>query len=122
MFIKTNCPFCSKAAFHSISLHCLETTLFPDQACALRYAVEYIEVEDTVPGEAFAGEVLKTLKGYVQDGIEVRELCRILRNYYGVVAAYCCDIIQQIKIELDMYCPDREHLFFVEREAQAILG
>ena len=53
-------------------------------------------------------------------GVSERELTEIVDSLRDtevenieVVAAYCCDLIQRMKIELDMYCPDRQHLYFV---------
>ena len=44
-------------------------------------------------------------------GITVDEFCKLLKRYYGFASTYCCDLIQRMKNELDMYCPDRQHLY-----------
>ncbi|ABE51503.1 Hypothetical protein Mbur_0521 [Methanococcoides burtonii DSM 6242] len=41
------------------------------------------------------------------------EFCKLLKKNFGVAAKYCCDLIQRMKIELDMYCPDRQNQYFV---------
>lgn len=51
----------------------------------------------------------------MHDGVEIRELCEILKKYYGLVAAYCCDLVVKIRIELGMYSPDRRYLYFVKQ-------
>lgn len=77
------------------------------------YTIEDISIDETLTAEKFVRSVLCTVHGYIRDGIEVSELCQILRKYYGIASAYCCDLIQRIKIELDMYCPDHKRLYFV---------
>jgi hypothetical protein len=80
----------------------------------MRYLIENIDVDETISEEEMARSVLQELRSYVYDGITTYELCRVLKESFGVVAAYCCDLIQLMKIELDMYCPDRQHLYFVK--------
>jgi hypothetical protein len=48
----------------------------------------------------------------VYDRIDVRELYRILKKYYSIAAAYCCDLVAMLKIEMGMYCPDHRHLYY----------
>jgi hypothetical protein len=48
------------------------------------------------------------------NSITTYELCHVLKEYFGVVVVCCCDLIQRMEIELDMYCPDQEHLYFIE--------
>ncbi|WP_135612198.1 hypothetical protein [Methanococcoides sp. AM1] len=71
------------------------------------------EICDSVNEEEFARLILRELEGYVYDGMTTREFCKLLKKNFGVAAKYCCDLIQRMKIELDMYCPDRQHLYFV---------
>ncbi|MHC1753990.1 MAG: hypothetical protein AB9861_00895 [Methanosarcina sp.] len=52
------------------------------------------------------------LKTHVYDRIDVRELYRILKKYYSIAAAYCCDLVARLKIEMGMYCPDHRHLYY----------
>jgi len=115
MYVKTKCPICGTDQYHKIKLHALETTQFTDLDSAARYMVEYIEVADAVTEEELASEVLHGLKPYLYDGIDVREICRVLKKHYGVAAAYCCDLVARLKIEMGMYCPDHRHLFFVDK-------
>ncbi|NPE28609.1 hypothetical protein HNV12_11695 [Methanococcoides sp. SA1] len=51
--------------------------------------------------------ILRELEGYVYDGITTGEFCKLLKKNFGVAAKYCCDLIQKMKIELDMSCPNR---------------
>ncbi|WP_269849808.1 hypothetical protein [Methanosarcina horonobensis] len=80
MYIKAICPHCRKPLYQSIELHYLETTPVSDQDSASRYAVEYIEVKDTITEEAMVRHVLYTIRRYLSDGIKVDELCRILKK------------------------------------------
>ncbi|NPE30087.1 hypothetical protein HNV12_19465 [Methanococcoides sp. SA1] len=47
--------------------------------------------------------VLQELCEHVYDSTTICELCRVLKEYFALVAVYCCDLIQRMKIELDMY-------------------
>lgn len=113
MYIITPCPHCGQTAFHFVTLHCIETTEFCDFDSASRYAVEYIQVKETVSEAELLSQIFRTIRDFVKDGIEVKELYQILKTQYGIAAVYCQDLIQKIKVELDMYCPDRQHLYFV---------
>jgi len=113
MFVKTECPYCKKNAYASLSLHCLETTLYSDMDSATRYAVEYVEIEETIKEEEFIKDVLCTMREHVNNGVEIKELCRILKTIFPVAAAYCCDVIQKLKEVMGMYSPDMRHLYFV---------
>ena len=115
MYVRTHCPVCGTEQYHNIKLHALETKQFSDLCNAARYAVEYIEVSDTLTEEEFARDILRSMRLHVHDGVDVRELCNVLKNTYGIAAAHCCDLIQRIKIELGMYCPDRKHLYYVDQ-------
>lgn len=113
MYVRAICPHCRNPIYHSVELHCLEMTPLSDLDSASQYVVEHIESKDAITEEALIGHVLNTIGQYLSDGMEVGELCKILKKYYGIAAAYCCDLIQRIKIELDMYSPDHMHLYFV---------
>lgn len=107
MFIKTECPYYKKSAYNSVSLHCLETTFYSDLDSGTRYAVE-----ETIK-EEFIKDVLCTMSEHVNDGVEIKELCRILKTIFPVAAVYCCDVIQKLKEVMEMYSPDMRHLYFV---------
>lgn len=116
MYIRTYCPNCKQANYHGININVLaHTTTFSDRSRAIRYLVENIDVDDTISEEDMAVAVLRELEGHVYNGITTRELCHILMDCFGVVAAHCCDLVQKLKIDLDMYCPDRRHLYFVSQ-------
>jgi hypothetical protein len=81
---------------------------------AVSVTVEDLNVRDTVTEEELARCVICELRDYVHDGMTVDEFCKILKTHFGVASHYCCDLIQRIKIEMGMYCPDRQHLYYVE--------
>ena len=58
--------------------------------------------------------VINELWVVMYNWISTNEVCKILKDKFGVLEQYCCDLVQQLKIELDMYCPDRQHLYYVE--------
>lgn len=109
MYIKTNCTKCGNADFHDIQWW-IVNEIKKGQS---NIKVDDIEVCDTVSEEELARHVINELRPFMRDGITTDEFCKILKKYYGVASKYCCDLIQRMKIELGMYCPDRQHLYFV---------
>lgn len=107
MYIKTKCTRCGNPDFHNIRVHGTQTPSGP--------AIKSIEISDSISEEDMVSYVIHTVHRYIRDGIEVKELCGILTRCYGIAADYCCDLIQRIKLELDMYCPDRRHLYYVNQ-------
>ena len=65
-------------------------------------------------GQEFAHCILYKLSNHMYDGITTDEFCKLLKKHFGVASKYCCDFIQKLKIEMDMYCPDHQHLYFVK--------
>lgn len=115
MFIRINSPHCKKPAYHDVVVKSMEFKLtFNDDSQMLSYLINNMEAENTITEEKIASLVLQELKSHVYDGITVNELCRALKECFGVVAVYCCGIIQRFKLEMGMYWPDRVHLYFVE--------
>lgn len=112
MFIRTKCTICGNADYQDIRLHALERTVFDDLSHARRYTIEHIEVSETISEEEMAALIMRELRGQLKNGVSVEELCRIIRDYFGVASKYCCDIIQRIKYEAGMYCPDKKHLYY----------
>ena len=112
MYIKTNCPICRGALFHNLRIYERETIT----AHASTSEIYRIDVTDSCTPEELAESAIHVLADHVYNGISTNELCKILREKFGVLEQYCCDLVQQLKIELDMYCPDRQHLYYVETE------
>ena len=114
MYIKTNCTKCGNADFHDIAIDVLEhIKIYSDSSQSVTNTIEDAEVCDTVSEEELARHVINELRPFMHDGMTTDEFCKILKKYYGVASKYCCDLIQRMKIELGMYCPDRQHLYFV---------
>jgi hypothetical protein len=103
MYIKTKCPACGDEHYHNIRLSRVISTS----------EIVAAEITDTCSKEELASSVLHELANHVYNGISTHELCKMLKDQFGVLEQYCCDIVQQLKIEMDMYCPDRQHLYFV---------
>ncbi|MCQ1535019.1 hypothetical protein FTO70_04810 [Methanosarcina sp. KYL-1] len=72
------------------------------------------ETADICSPEELATSVLHELAGHIYNGMTTSELCKILGDKFGVLEQYYCDIVQRLKVEPDMYCPDHQHLYFVE--------
>ena len=109
MYIKTNCSKCGNSDFHDI--HWWIIGEIKDGQYNTK--VDEMEVCDTVSEEELARCIICDLRGVMYDGMTVDEFCHLLKQYYGVASKYCCDLIQRMKIEVGMYCPDRQHLYFV---------
>jgi hypothetical protein len=75
--------------------------------------VKNIDVMDTIAIEDLVRDIIHTLRFSITDGIHIEELCTLIKTKFGIAKAYCYDIIEQIKIELDLYSPDKQHLYFV---------
>lgn len=115
MYIKNTCPKCKQVNYSDIAVDVLEhVKSYSDGTQSITSVVVGAKACETVSEEQLAREILLELEGYVYDGITTKELCVLLSRYFGVVSSYCCDIVQRIKIDLDMYCPDHSHLYFVE--------
>ncbi|WP_319506042.1 hypothetical protein [uncultured Methanolobus sp.] len=109
MYIQTPCALCGENSFHNVRL--LRRNLFLGDK-----RISWIigaEVTDSCTPEELAWSALHVLAGHVYNGITTNELCKILRDTFGILDQYCCDLVQRLKIELDMYCPDRQHLYYV---------
>jgi|GEM_PF-794045 len=116
MFIKAHCPVCGIDVYHNIRLQALENLNFEGEVQACRYAVENIEITDSLTEEEFVRDILQSLQRVIHDGIEVEVLSGILKENYGVTGACCSELIEKIELELGMYCPDRKKLYFADPE------
>ena len=105
MYFKTKCK-CGRVHFHNVGVSVLQE--------GKTLELDGINLVDSVEAEKLALDILRDLQGYVYDGITTRQLCKLLKDKFGVAFQYCCDIVQRLKIELDMYCPDKQHLYYVE--------
>lgn len=114
MFIYGKCPKCKESFYQDLLVHCVEHHItFEDYKQMSYYLVKNLDVKEIISEEEMAQSVVRELKGYVYNGITTKELCETLQKYFGIVAIHCCELIQRIKIDLDMYCPDRKHLYYV---------
>lgn len=105
MYVKTICPTCGEPV-------CLDL-LVREKVFLHTSEIIDVQVLDTCTASELARDVIRELSSYVYDGITKNELCRILKDKFRILERYCCDIIQQIKIELGMYCNDGIHLKYV---------
>ncbi|MDP2217492.1 MAG: hypothetical protein Q8J68_09420 [Methanolobus sp.] len=110
MYIKTPCYVCGEKSFHYVKVH-HRIVFLGDRKISW---VTSADVTDTCSPEELAASVLHELSNHVYNGITTNELCKILREKFGVLEQYCCDIVQLLKIRMHMYCPDRQHLYFVD--------
>lgn len=109
MYKQSICPYCNKPFYENLRIHVLEQSG--------TYTLSQINACEIVTEEELAQSIIHELAGNVYDGITTAELCKILDRQFGLASKYCCDLIQRIKLELDMYSPDRQHLYYVEQPA-----
>ncbi|OPY19421.1 MAG: hypothetical protein A4E24_01667 [Methanomethylovorans sp. PtaU1.Bin093] len=109
MYIRTTCPICKSPNCVDILIRekVLESGAFPPTE------IIDVEVMDACTLQDLTRDVLLQLSGYVYNGITKAELCKILKDKFSILERYCCDIIQQLKIELGLYCKEGVHLNFV---------
>lgn len=111
-YIKTICSKFKTSlsfGFHCTALRLPSSLIWIVQP---RYMVEYIEVKDSVSEEELV-EISCDLCMDLCATASKSTNSQVLAKYYGIAAAYCCDLVQRIKIELEIYCQDRRHLSLV---------
>ena len=104
MYIKTKCAYCRKNSFHDVEVQGFRR--------GNKYSLIRARVTDNVTEEELLEQILRMAGEYIYDGIKISELCQLLRNNFGISPDYFCDLIERIKLELDMYCPDHERLYY----------
>ncbi len=112
MYIRTQRTQCGNVDYHNIKLHALEHTMFGDLTQACRHTIQHVEVTNTISEGEMAALIMQELRGRVHHGIEISDLCRIIKECFGLAVNYCCDIIQRIKLEAGMYSPDKVHFYY----------
>jgi len=70
-----------------------------------------VETTETISEDELVRNILEST--CISDGIGMYELYETLKTCFGISPQVIHEIVDRIKIELDMYCPDREHLYFV---------
>ncbi|WP_305309629.1 hypothetical protein [Methanolobus sp.] len=120
MYVKSNCPYGKRTCYHDVCFRIKKEVLFDGKGYREYQTITHIEVTDTTSKEELAQRIINELRGDIYNGMSTNELCKILKEKFGVLEQYCCDLVQQLKIELDMYCPDRQHLYYVEARSPLI--
>ncbi|WP_135611001.1 hypothetical protein [Methanococcoides sp. AM1] len=115
MYVKTKCSKCGQTDYQNIRLHVTEDLYRKGSTYEYVHTLDEVTITETISEEQLARDILLELEGYVYNGMTTDEFCKLLKKYFGVASKYCCDLIQRMKIDLDMYCPDRQHLYFVEK-------
>jgi hypothetical protein len=106
MYEKTTCPNCNSVYYRSLRVCNAEI-----RTGSVLKTVETIE---TITEDDLVRDILRSLTGCISDGVAISELCEILNTVFGVSSQNVCEIVERIKLELDMYCPDRKHLYFIQ--------
>ncbi|WP_048065460.1 hypothetical protein [Methanosarcina acetivorans] len=111
MYVKARCPVCGTDVYHDIFVHVQKYRRFGSQSH--KYRVTKIKIQDSQSEDELKYNILQNLSNLVYNGIEIEILDGILKENYGVTGDCCRDLIERIKIELNMYCPDMKKLYFV---------
>lgn len=111
MYVPNKCSKCGQIDYQNLHFEIIEEI----RKGKSTFTVDDITVRDTVSHEELAQAIVTELRPFMHDGMTTDEFCKLLKKYFGVASRYCCDLIQRMKIELDMYCPDRQHLYFVSQ-------
>ncbi|AAM05103.1 predicted protein [Methanosarcina acetivorans C2A] len=111
MYIKARCPVCGTDVYHDLYVHVQKYRRLGSQSH--RYRITKMEIQDSQSENELVYNILQSLENTIHNGIKIEVLTGILKEDYGVTEPCCRDLIEKIKIELDMYCPDMETLYFV---------
>ncbi|WP_319507171.1 hypothetical protein [uncultured Methanolobus sp.] len=114
MYVKSDCPYENRTCYHELRFRVKKEILLDGEEYREHRTITGIEITDTKSEEELVQCIINELQGIMYNGISTNELCKILKEKLSVLEQYCCDLVQQLKIELDMYCPDRQHLYYVE--------
>jgi hypothetical protein len=106
MYEKITCPNCHKTYYRNVQFH--------SQEIRTGSVLRTVETTETISEDELLKDILQSLNGCISDGIAIFELCKILNTAFGVSSQNICEIVERIKLELDMYCPDRKHLYFIQ--------
>lgn len=114
-YTTTFCPTCGQQIANKIVIHYQKTTTFLDGGDGTnRIVVKNIEVVETVTVDKLVKSILQSPEIDIKNGMDIVELQEILIDIFGIAENSLSDIIEVIKSELGLYCPDNEHLKFVE--------
>lgn len=112
---KSECPVCGNLNFVNIKQKIVEHY---ENGHLVGTDFMDAELKETVSADKLVDDILSSLAEHLYNGITIKKLCKMLHDIYGIVEDFCCDMIQKIKYELCMYCPDRCHLYFVDEEVE----
>lgn len=102
-YLKPKCSCFEEYSYNSTSL----------KSPYIEQDVEENTCEITV--DQFFQQSIGELRQYIYDGIELFHLCKILQDKFRVRKDCCCATIEYLKLQLDMYCPDKKHLYFIDK-------
>jgi hypothetical protein len=75
--------------------------------------IKGIELTDALTEQDMINQIIRTVSGQIDDGIEISYLRKILTSCFGIAPCHTYDLVERIKIELNLYCPDQKHLYHV---------
>ncbi len=111
MFVRYKCSCCGEQNVINVSVEVIEER----RERKTHYKVNDMAITTKSCNlNEFSRDIFHELKHYVYDGITTLQLCNILREDFNVSSDLCCGIIEELMINLYMYSPDREHLYYVD--------
>lgn len=103
MYVKSRCPRCGNPNWHDVHVAFGEDIW------------KETHIKDTVSEGIFVAQVIRGVRDYVKEGMKISELCRLLVEFFDIARNLCCDLIENIKLELCLYSPDGKHLHYAYR-------
>lgn len=107
MLIKTTCKECGKIHYHNLRIveHVItcngETNNY----------IGAIHVKDSCTIDELVANIVHEISPYVVNGMTCDELEHILGECCGIMRGHEGDVVERIKCEMGLYCPDNMHLF-----------
>lgn len=96
-----------------VAIDYIEITEISNSELTRRKILKGVDVVESVAMDDFMKDVINVLKGEIKNGMSINRLSDILKKQFGIAKNCISDVIEWLKIELDLYCPDQVHLYFV---------
>lgn len=110
MWVKVGCPTCGEELYINIRMGYVVRV----SKGIPTVGITDIEPTDTCTSSELLRDMIKTIKPLIKDGIPVIELHKMISIGHGLPEKYCYDILQKLKDEMELCCPDKEHLYHIK--------
>lgn len=89
---------CNNPDFYYIKLHALECMSFNDLLAACDYAIENIEVSESISEGQLVNTILTEMSCFIEDGMAISDLCRVIVKQFKVYSNYSLYVVRRIKV------------------------